>query len=145
MDLEPEISQADPLGLLDSAKKQRERGIEECVNAMAAYNAVRDMALLPAWETFILELHKRAKNQREVLEDAIDNLLLNRAPESEEAFIQAKVMLLALEEAVQIYIKLRERAHQAKDLLDKISVKGEESTQNGPGAAIRPTPGQDEI
>lgn len=142
--MELEISQADPIDMMGAEKSQREKGIEECVNAIAAYDAVRDMALLPAWETFVLELHKRAKNQREVLEDTIDMLLLNRDPKAEEAFIQAKVMLLALEEAVQIYIKLRERAHEAKDLLDKISPKGEESTQNGPSAAERPTLGQDE-
>lgn len=142
--MELEISQADPIDMMGAEKSQREKGIEECVNAIAAYDAVRDMALLPAWETFVLELHKRAKNQREVLEDTIDMLLLNRDPKAEEAFIQAKVMLLALEEAVLVYIKLRKRAHEAKDLLDKISPKGEESTQNGPSAAERPTLGQDE-
>ena len=97
---------------------------QACAEALGAYEQVRNMALLPGWETFIIELQKRAKNERAALEDILDGILLKRTPDLEQDFLETKVRLLAYEEAIQIYLKLRESAREAKEMLDSTPAPG---------------------
>ncbi len=97
---------------------QRQQHLEELTAALGTYAEVRDMAQLPGWGSFITELQRRSVEARKEVEDLMDLILLGRTQDKEELFREAKIRLLALEEAIQIYLKIRERAKDAKEVLD---------------------------
>lgn len=112
-------------------KSEHEKKVSELVEELGAYEHVRDLALHPGWPTFIQALEKQAKQYRELCADLLDNILIRRNASDEAAFTDARVHLLAREEAMQIYLKIRENAKTAKTLLDAMPANGQDSPQIG--------------
>ncbi len=54
-----------------------------------------------------------------------------RTKESEIQYKEAKIRLLALEEAITIYVKIKERSLVAKEILDRTPQVQADSPQNG--------------
>ena len=108
-----------------------EKLIAETSEALAAYTEVRDMVQLPGWGRFITELHGRSKKAREEFQDALDGVLVEKNKTTEITYQESKIRLLAIEEAIQIYVKIKERAQIAKQILDRTPEIQAESPQNG--------------
>ncbi len=118
-------------GILNAEPSERDKHIAEATAALGAYAEVRDMVQLPGWRTFILELHRRAAEERKGIEDLLDLILVKRTPDRDMDFTEAKLRLLGLEYAIKLYVEMRERAEDAKRLLDSMPSKEVDSTQNG--------------
>ncbi len=114
---------------LGGEQTETEKSIDELVDAISSYEQVKDMAQLPGWPVFILELQKQAKFWREKCEFLLENIVLKRNSADESAFADARIQLLAFEEAIQIYLKIRENAANAKEMLKNSPPKGLESPQ----------------
>lgn len=115
----------------DTEKSEQDKLLAEATEALATYTEVRDMVQLPGWGRFITELHRRAKKAREEYDDALDATLAERTKETETQYKEAKIRLFALEEAIQLYVKIRERAQLAKELLDRMPQDQADSPKNG--------------
>ena len=127
-----------PEGLLEralsteqGAKAARERLMEELGRAMGTYAAVKDMPQHPGWPTFIEELQKRAKYERETMEGIMDAMFLHRTSNLEFDFTESRIRLLVLEMCLKLYLDMREKAFEAKDILDSLPAKVRDSEQNG--------------
>lgn len=119
------------LSEIEGIKNDRQMFVERAAEAIGAYAEVRDMAQLPGWATFIKELQRMAVSERQTVEDLLDAILINRTPTYESQFVEAKIRLLALEEAIQLYLKMRERSVEAKEALDTLPIEVRDLPQNG--------------
>lgn len=118
----------DPLALTpDDLSKE----ISELRETLGAYDAVRDMAQLAGWPVFIQELEKRSKFWKTRSEELLAAILFERDPGQERQFADARIHYLATEEAILIYLTIREDAKKAKEMLDKMPANVQASTENG--------------
>ncbi len=95
----------------------------EVAAALCTYEEVREMGSGEGWKRMVLEMQNRAKLQRELVENAMDTLLLG--PENEvarENYRHQKTVFLGYEYAAALYREIRENAITAKSL-DRKSIK----------------------
>lgn len=105
---------------LEEDKSERAKTIEELVESLTMYEQVKDIVQHPGWSVLILALQQNAKMYREECEVLLDRIVLSRDKDNESAFADARIMLRAHEEAIQIWLKIRDKARNAKQVLDSL-------------------------
>ena len=105
---------------LQEEKSERALSIEELVESLTVYDQVKDIVQHPGWSVLILALQKNAKQWREECDTLLDRIVLNRDTAKESAFADARIMLRAHEEAIQIWLNIRDKARSAKQILESL-------------------------
>ncbi len=114
-------SATDPLDMLGGTKDELGKDLAQLRAAVSDYAEVRDLAQHPGWQTFICALEARSQFWRKNCEDLLTAIVFSRDPDQERAFADARIHHLATDEAIFIYITMREEARKAKEALDKMS------------------------
>ena len=105
---------------LQEEKSERAKTIDELVESLTMYDQVRDIVSHPGWSILILALQKNAKEYREECETLLERIVLSRDTANESAFADARIMLHAHEQAIQIWLKIRDKAQTAKTVLESL-------------------------
>lgn len=111
-------------GFLVEEKARRAEWTQIAADAVAEFNVVRSLPEHPGWLVMMNVLHGIAKDAREKAQNLFDELLTSETKESKEAYMTARIQLLALEQAIQLYAQIRERAQNGKNYLDKLPPEG---------------------
>lgn len=98
----------------------------EYAELVKADERVTALALSPGWQSIIDRLIKQAAIERENVENALDDVLLDDSPENRRKYQEAKIVFLAVEKTVKIYAEIREAASKAKQFVE---TQGSEALQ----------------
>ena len=101
----------------------QDKRLREAAEALARYESVQQMVTLPGWQAFALDLDKRSQELRTLFEEILTAMLVCETPGLRERYIDTKIQLLAMENALHLYRWMRDAATDSKNFIDMVTPK----------------------